>query len=128
MIAVKDGRLLMVSGTEPRKILARYGSGGVAGAPLLMATLAETKGDEMLASIDVVSFVRRILVQSKDLPGRDAAVMASAMPGVAEMSAPFVFTIRGGSSLVGPMQVPLTSLDAVAKVVRGVLGAVGPTP
>ena len=128
MIAVKDGRLLMVSGTEPRKILARYGSGGVAGAPLLMATLAETKGDEMLASIDVVSFVRRILVQSKDLPGRDAAVMASAMPGVAEMSAPFVFTIRGGSSLVGQMQVPLTSLDAVAKVVRGVLGAVGPTP
>jgi hypothetical protein len=128
MIAVKDGRLLMVSGTEPRKILARYGSGGVAGAHLLMATLAETKGDEMLASIDVVSFVRRILVQSKDLPGRDAAVMASAMPGVAEMSAPFVFTIRGGSSLVGQMQVPLTSLDAVAKVVRGVLGAVGPTP
>jgi len=128
MIAVKDGRLLMASGTESRKTVARYGSGGVAGAPLLTATLAETSGDEMLAAIDVVSFVRRILVQSKELPGRDAAVMASAMPGVAEMSAPFVFTLKGGSSLVGQMQIPLSSLDAIAKVVRGVLGAVSPTP
>jgi hypothetical protein len=128
MIAVKDGRLLMASGTEPRKILARYGSGGADRAPLLTATLAETKGDEMMASMDVVAFVRRILVQSKDLPGRDAAVMASAMPGVAEMAAPFVFTIKGGSSLVGQMQIPLTSLDAIANVVRGFLGAMGGAP
>jgi len=128
MIAVKDGRLLMVSGTEPRKTLARYGSGGVTGAPLLTATLAETSGDELLVSVDVVSFVRRILIQSKDLPGRDTAVMVSGMPGVAEMSAPFVVTIKGGSSLVGQLRIPLTSLDAIAKVVRGVLAVAGPTP
>jgi hypothetical protein len=76
----------------------------------------------------VVSFVRRILIQSKDLPGRDTAVMVSGMPGVAEMSAPFVVTIKGGSSLVGQLRIPLTSLDAIAKVVRGVLAVAGPTP
>jgi hypothetical protein len=128
MVAVKDGHLLMASGTQPRKTIARYGSGGIAGAPGLTATLAETNGDELLASIDVVSFVRRILVQSKDLPGRDTAVMVSAMPGVADLSAPFVVTLKGGSSLVGQLHIPLSSLDAIAKVVRGVLGAVAPTP
>jgi hypothetical protein len=53
------------------------------------------------------------------------AMVAGAMPGVADMSAPFTFGMRGGSSLVGEFRIPLGSLENVAKVVRGMLGPAG---
>ena len=125
-LTVKDGRLMMVTGREARKTISRYGSGGsMAGAPLLAATLARTQGDEMMASVDVIAFVLRVLGQGKDLPGKEMAMMAGAMPGVANMSAPFTFGMRGGSSLVGEFRIPLGSLENVAKVVRGMLGPAG---
>jgi hypothetical protein len=129
-LAVKDQHLLMVTGRDVRKALSRYGAGGpLAGAPLLAATLARTKGDEMMASVDVISFVLRVLGQGKDLPGKEMAVMAGAMPGVADLTAPFTFGIRAGHSLVGEFRIPLGSLENVAKVVRGMLGAAGsPSP
>jgi hypothetical protein len=123
-LTIKDQRLLMVTGHDARKALARYGAGGsTSGAPLFAATLARTKGDEMMASVDVISFVLRVLGQGKDLPGKEMAMMAGAMPGVAEMTAPFTVAMRGGNSLVGEFRIPLGSLENVAKVVRGMLGA-----
>jgi hypothetical protein len=125
-LTVKDGRLLMVTGRDARKTISRYGSGGsLAGAPLLAATVARTKGDEMMASVDVISFVLRVLGQGKDLPGKEMAAVAGAMPGVADMTAPFTFGMRGGNSLMGEFRIPLGSLENVAKVVRGMLGPAG---
>jgi hypothetical protein len=121
-LSVKDGRLLMTMGRDAKKALSRYGaSASMASAPLLAATLARTKGDEMMASVDVISFLRRLLGQGKDLPGKEMAMMAGTMPGVSEMTAPFTFAMRGGSSLVGEFAIPLGSLDNLAKVVRGML-------
>jgi hypothetical protein len=126
-LTIKDQRLLMVTGRDARKALSRYGAtgGSLAGAPLLAATLARTKGDEMMAAVDVISFVLRVLGQGKDLPGKEMATMARTMPGVAELTAPFTFAMRGGNSLVGEFRIPLGSLENVAKVVRGMLGAAG---
>jgi hypothetical protein len=126
VLAVKDQRLLMATGRDASKALSRYGAGGsLAGAPLLAATLARTKGDEMMASVDVISFALRVLGQGKGLPGKEMAMMAGTMPGVADMTAPFTFAIRGGNSLVGEFRIPFGSLEHVAKVVRGMLGALG---
>jgi hypothetical protein len=121
-LSVKDGRLLMTMGRDAKKTLSRYGAAAsMANAPLLAATLARTKGDEMMASVDVVSFVLRMLGQGKDLPGKEMAMVAGAMPGVSDMTAPFSFAMRGGHSLVGEFAIPLGSLESVAKVVRGML-------
>ncbi len=97
----------------------------MAGAPLLTEALDRTKGDEMMASVDVISFALRVLGQGKGLPGREMAMVAGAMPGVADMTAPFAFAIRGGSSLVGEFRIPLGSLENVAKVVQGMMGPAG---
>ena len=132
-LTIKDGRLVMTTGRDARKTLSRYGTAGgagstgsLAGAPLLAATLERSKGDEMMASVDVLSFVLRVLGQGKDLPGKEMAMMAGAMPGVSDMTAPFTFAMRGGNSLVGEFRIPLGSLDHVAKVVRGMLSPPSP--
>jgi hypothetical protein len=39
------------------------------------------------------------------------------------MKAPFIFTLRGGEALSGEFQIPLSSLEAIAKVARSVLGS-----
>jgi len=128
-LTIKDGRLVLASGRDARKALSRYGTpASLAGAPLLAATLARTKGDEMMASVDVISFVLRVLGQGKELPGKEMAMVAGAMPGVSDMTAPFTFAMRGGNSLVGEFRIPLGSLDNVAKVVRGILGSAGAQP
>jgi hypothetical protein len=121
-LSVKDGRLLMTMGRDAKKTLSRYGAAtSMAHAPLLTATLARTKGDELMASVDVISFVLRMLGQGKDLPGKEMAKVAGAMPGVSDMMAPFAFALRGGSSLVGEFAISLGSLENVAKVIRGML-------
>jgi hypothetical protein len=125
-LTVKDGRLLMVTGRDAKKTIPRYGKGGaLAGAPLVAAALDRTKGDEMMASVDVISFALRVLGQGKGLPGKEMATVAGAMPGVADMTAPFAFAIRGGTSLVGEFRIPLGSLESVAKVVQGMMGPAG---
>ncbi len=122
-LSVKDGWLLMATGRDARKPLSGYGTArSMAAAPLLAATLARTKGDEAMASVDVVSLALRVLAGTKDLPGNQMARMAGAMPGVAEMTAPFTFALRGGNSLQGDFRIPLGSLENIAKVVRGMVG------
>jgi len=72
--------------------------------------------------VDAVSMVLRTLIKGKDLPGNQLAQVASALPGMMEMKAPFLFPLRGGNSLAGDFRIPLGSLENVAKVVRGMLG------
>ncbi len=128
-LTVKDGRLLQATGREARKTLAGYGaSGSGKGAPLVAAALARTQGAEGMASVDVVSMVLRVLGKAKDLPGSQMVAVAAALPGMAGMKAPFLFTLRGGPSLTGDFRIPLGSLENVAKVVRGMFGPAGAGP
>jgi hypothetical protein len=129
-LSIKDGRLLQASGRDARKTLARYGTGAgsLAAAPLLSATLARSKGDEMMASVDAISLALRILGHGKDLPGHQLALMAGTVPGLTDMTAPFVFALRGGNSLVGELRIPMGSLEHAASVVRGILGTSGAQP
>ena len=120
---VRQGRLLLATGKNARKLLGRHGSGGdLKKAPLVAAGLARSKGAEVMMSIDVVSMVLRALGRSKDIgPAAAIVAAATAMPGLADMKAPFLFIVRGGNSLSGELRIPLGSLDNVAKVVRGML-------
>lgn len=123
-LSVKDGRLLQAFGRNAREALGRYGtSASMKDAPWAAATLARTRGDEGVASVDVISFVLRLLGKGNGLPGGPIAAVAGALPGVAEMKAPFIFTLRGGEALSGEFQIPLSSLEAIAKVARSVLGS-----
>jgi hypothetical protein len=128
VISVKDGRLVQAGGPKPKDTLALYGTASaVKDAPLVASALERTKGDEAMASVDVVSFLLRMLKQGKGLPGAELAAMASAMPGVVDMKAPLLFAVRGGNSLTAEFAIPLGSLEAVASVVRSALGAL-PSP
>jgi hypothetical protein len=123
--SVKDGRLVQATGRDPRKTLVRYGKdGGLKGAPLLTAALARTQSAEMMAAIDVVAVLLRLLGQNKDLPGSQLAGLAGALPGLAEMKAPFLFSLRTGNALTADYRIPLGSLENVARVVRGMYGTV----
>ena len=123
LLTVKDGRLLQAVGPKPKDTLARYGAASsLKDAPLVASALARTSGNEGMASVDVISFFLRLLKQGKGLPGAEIASMAAAMPGLAEMRAPFLFSIRGGNSLTGELAIPLGSLENAAAVIRGMLG------
>jgi hypothetical protein len=125
---VKGGHLLQATGRDARKTLARYGAGGVGKAPLLTEALARHKGAELLASLDVISMVLRVIGKNKDLPGSSLASVAAALPGMAEMKAPFLFTLRGGATMTGEFRISLGSLDSVAKVMRGMVSPAGASP
>lgn len=125
---VKDGKLLEAVGRDARKTLTRYGAGGLAGAPLVAAALTATKGDEAMASVDVIAFLLHVLGKAKDAPGGQAVALAGALPGVADMRAPFVFALRGGQSMSLDFRIPLASLEAIAGVVRGMMGGAGQPP
>jgi hypothetical protein len=123
---VQDGRLVMATGPDTRAVLNRYGTGGdLQAAPLVAAALARTKGAEAMMSLDVVAMVLRTLSLGKGLPGEEIATAARVMPGLSEMTAPFVFALRGGDSLTGELRLPLGSLENIARVVRGMFGPAG---
>ena len=127
--AVKDGRILSAWGRKARETLGEYGaSNSLKNAPQVAAALTRTKGADGVASVDVIAFVLRLLATGNGLPGGPMAAMAGSLPGVAEMKAPFVFTLRTGDFLAGEFHIPLSSLDSIGKVVRTVLGAVAPSP
>jgi len=70
----------------------------------------------------------RLLSKNKDLPGSQLAMVATSLPGMMEMKAPVLFTLRGGTSLTGDFRIPLGSLENIAKVMRGMMGPVGSPP
>lgn len=128
-LTVKNGRLLQATGHAPKDILAHYGAGASSqDAPLVAASLARTKSDEGMASVDFISLLLHLFRQGKGLPGAEMVAMASAVPGLADLRAPFHFALRTGNSLTGEFRIPLGSLDNIAKVVRGMLGAAQPSP
>jgi hypothetical protein len=127
--AVKGGRLVSAWGRKPREVLGQYGTANnLKNAPLVATTLAKTSGAEGVASVDVIAFALRLLATGNGLPGGPVAAMAGSLPGVADMKAPFVFALRSGNALSGEFHIPLGSLDSIGRVVRGVLGAVAPSP
>jgi hypothetical protein len=78
-----------------------------------------------MMAVDVVSMALQIAKKAKDVPGAREAGAAAAMPGLEEMKAPFLYTLRTGSTLSVDFRVLLGSLESIAKVVRGLFGAVG---
>ena len=126
VIAAKAGRLVQGTGQKARQLVTGYGSaGGVKDAPLVVATLASTKGMEGVASVDVVAILLRLLGKAKELPASQMATMAGTLPGVSDMNAPFVFDLHTGDALTADFRIPLGSLDNIGKVVQGVLGGAG---
>jgi hypothetical protein len=124
VIAVKSGRLVQGTGQKAADLVKGYGPvADSKNAPLVAATLAGSKGTEGVASVDVVAVVLKLFGKAKDLPGAQVATMAAALPGVAEMQAPFVFGLQTGAMLTADFRIPLGSLDNIGKVVQSVLGA-----
>jgi hypothetical protein len=127
---IKDGHLLEAVGPDARKTLARYGAGrALEDSPLVAQALSMTKGDDAVASVDVVAFLLHVLGKAKELPGSQMVAVASALPGMVDMKAPFLFALRSGRAVSLDFRIPLRSLEGVAGVVRGMLGdASAPAP
>lgn len=124
VITVKSGRLVQGTGQKAADLVKSYGPvAEIKNAPLVSATLAGSKGWEGVASVDVVAILLKLFGKAKELPGAQVATMAAALPGVAEMRAPFVFGLQTGATLTADFRIPLGSLDNIGKVVQTVLGA-----
>jgi hypothetical protein len=126
VIAIKAGRLVQATGQKAADLVKSYGPvAEIKNAPLVAAALAGSKGREGVASVDVVAVLLKLFGKAKDLPGAQVATMAAALPGVAEMRAPFVFGLQTGTTLTADFRIPLGSLDNIGKVVQSVLGSSG---
>lgn len=126
VVAVKSGRLVQGTGQKAADLVKSYGPmTEIKNAPLVAATLAGSKNMEGVASADVVAILLKLFGKAKDLPGAQIATMAAALPGVAEMRAPFVFGLQTGASLTADFRIPLASLDNIGKVVQSILGSAG---
>lgn len=123
VIAIKEDRLVQGTGQAAREKVAAYGQpGNLHDAPIASAALAGTQGAEAMALVDVVGMIVRLASKVKGLMENPLAVMATSLPGVADMQAPFVFDLRTGEAMSAELRIPLASLDRVSRVVRGLLG------
>jgi hypothetical protein len=75
-----------------------------------------------MASIDVIALALRFLSQTKDGSAAGMANLVGALPGVADLRAPFRAALRGGGSLVGEFHIPIGSLERIAGLVKRMMG------
>jgi hypothetical protein len=120
VVTVRDGRLVVQVGEAPP---AR--KPGPNATPILTATLTRTAGAEMLAYVDVLAFLAAYGKNAQDPGGRQLGVMLAAVPGLIDLSAPMVFTMRGGPTPSFDFQLPQLALANIARVLKPFMGTMG---
>jgi hypothetical protein len=123
-------RVVLAMGDKPRELLKKYGKGRdlPAGAALLNRALLDSAGADIMGFVDVMALLNKILGASKDVAGPQVGMMMSAVPGLAELRAPMVMAGSGGNIPALELQIPFGTLQNVARVVSGFMGAMGPAP
>jgi hypothetical protein len=123
VVAVKNGRLVQATGPKARELVSAYGPvAGLEHAPGVSAALTATRDQEGVAVVDVVAAVLRLARKASGMAANPMMALASSLPGLAEMQAPFVLAWRGGDAAVLDFAIPGSSLDHIAKVVHGLFG------
>ena len=129
-VAVRDGRLFQVQGANPRELLRQIGAqkSDMAKAPILTATLARHRGAEGLAYFDFLSLFTATTRGVRYPAAKQVIAMMGAVPGLTELRAPLVLTLRGGATTGIDVQIPFQAFVNVAQVVRPFMGLMGAQP
>jgi hypothetical protein len=129
-VTVRDGRLVQVQGPNPRELLEQLGArkGDVSKAPILASTLTRYKEAEGLFYFDFMSLFSSALKGVQDPTGKQLGAMMGAVPGLVDLRAPLVVTLRGGATTGVDVQIPFQSLANVAHVVSPFVGKMGAAP
>ena len=123
--ATSSGRVIQSISTKPVNPLSMYGKGQSALPPILAASVSQTAGAELMASIEPVSPLLYLLPK---IAGNEMAPligMLSVLPGGADLHVPMLLTMRGGEVLSGELQFPIAGLETLGKVLSGVMGQPG---
>ncbi|HEX3901821.1 MAG TPA: hypothetical protein VH853_03160 [Polyangia bacterium] len=125
-VTVKDGRLLTAQGAKPRELLATLtrATPNVPGA-LLGPALARTGDANTFLYFDLPSMLVELSAGSEDPGLRQLHLMLAAIPGMAELRAPLVMTIRGHDQVDVELVASTATLENVARVVRPFMGVMG---
>jgi hypothetical protein len=124
----RGDRVLLAIGGKPRELLKKYGkAASPEKAPILKRALLDTAGADYVGFMDVMALVNKILGSSKEMAGPQLGMMMAAVPGLADMRAPLVFSGSGGNVPALEMQIPFGTLQNVARVVSGFMGVMGPS-
>ena len=120
--ATSNGRVIQAISPKPVDPLSVYGKGQSTSPPILAASLAQTVGAELMASIEPVAPLLHLLPK---IAGNEMAPfigMLSVLPGGVDLHVPMLLTMRGGEVLSGELQFPIAGLETLGKVLSGVLG------
>ena len=126
-VMVRDGRLVHVQAQDPRALLKQVGSHAtdLDKAPILASTLTRHKNAEGLVYFDFISLLSSTTKGIQDPSAKQLGAMLGAVPGLTELRAPVVVTLRGGATTGFDLQFPFESLANVARVVRPFVGKMG---
>lgn len=124
-VVVKNGHLVQAMGRTPHEVLATYGKPAKGAGHIVSGALTEAEGAELVGVMDLASMALRFIGASQEPTLRQAASATALIPGLADLRVPLAVNVRGGSMMSVELRAPLGSLDNVAKVVRGFMGAMG---
>jgi hypothetical protein len=120
--ATAQGRVVQSISPKPINPLSVYGKGQGALPPILAASLAQTKGAEMMASIEPVSPLLHLLPKLAGEQMGSVISMLYVLPGGKDLHVPALLTLRGGEVLAGELQFPIAGLETLGKVLGGLMG------
>jgi hypothetical protein len=100
----------------------------VAPPPEVAAAVAEARGADGFAYLDVWATVRPGVSAMRDAQAARMLGMLSALPGFAGLKLPLVMSYRGGDAFTAELRVPMATLNSAASVVRPLIGAAAPGP
>jgi hypothetical protein len=122
-VAVKKGHLVQATGRTPHDVLASYGKPSKGAGPIVSGALTEVQGADLVGVVDVASLILRFVGISQDPQIRQAAAAATMVPGLSDLRLPVALSVRGGAMWSVELRAPLGSLENIAKIVRGFMGA-----
>lgn len=128
---IKNGQLLTAQGAQPRDLLATFGgpqSSAAGPGPLLQGALARTAGAHALLFVDVPSIFIRLTDGASDPGLQQLHVMLTSVPGITDLRAPLVLSLRNREGLELELEAPTATLENVARVARPFMGVMGGGP
>lgn len=126
-VQVKDGRLVYTSGPNARALLDTVKTAGehASLSPTQATALSRTKGYDAAMQIDLAQFLIGIFDKSASPDMQPAMAMLNAVPGIRDLEMPLVFAVQSGAAQAFEFQIPFSSLQNVAKIVRPFVGMMG---
>ncbi len=123
---VRDDQLITAQAVRPRELLATLlGATPAAPAPLLATALQRTAGAHAVFFLDLPSAVMKLSAGSPDPGLRQAHRMMLAVPGLSELKAPLILSLRSREALDLEIALPTESIQNIGEVLRPFMGVMG---